>query len=36
MVCAVERSGMTVQEYNQIARAMQDDPELKQRVEDAR
>ena len=36
MVTAVERSGMSVEEYNQIARAMQDDPALEKRIEEAR
>jgi hypothetical protein len=36
MVTAVQSSGMSVEEYNQVARAMQDDPALEKRIEDAR
>lgn len=35
MVIAVKNSGLSVQEYNQIARAAQADPELRQRIEEA-
>lgn len=35
MVIAVKNSGLSVQEYNQIARAAQSDPELRKRIEEA-
>ncbi len=34
MLRAVEESGMSVQEYNEVALALQNDPELMQRVQD--
>lgn len=33
MVIAVENTGLSVQEYNQIAQAAQADPELRERIE---
>lgn len=35
MVIAVKNSGLSVQEYNLIARAAQSDPELRKRIEEA-
>jgi hypothetical protein len=36
MVIAVENAGLSVQEYNQIARAAQADEELRQKIQDAK
>jgi hypothetical protein len=33
MVTAVEEAGLSVSEYNQVARRMQNDPELREKVE---
>ena len=35
MTAAIEEHGLTVEEYNQIATAAQDDPELAQRIQQA-
>lgn len=35
MIAAVEDAGLSVQEYNQVATMMQEDPELRERVTEA-